>query len=288
VAVHARSASGRRRPPAPGRSRPRNLIGFRDGTNDLKAESEAGLDRVVWVGDGDSGADWLAGGSCLVTRSIRMIVEPWDTSTLDEQHRTIGRTEGSGAPLGPGELARVPGAPDELGDGDPAARRQPRGRLRRAGPAGRGPVFIAYQRDPVTGVVRVQGNLRLDAMNEYIRRTSSPVFACPPGIRGDDDWWGRALAPPDHGLVRARARSAAAAPGTRRVTRSRPPPRNNGRPAGDHHPGLRMCRPGRVWTPWVRGTPTAGLVQQSDVDEEWPPWSNQDDGAWATGTSSTR
>jgi deferrochelatase/peroxidase EfeB len=35
--------------------------------------------------------------------------------------------------------------------------------------------------------------LRLDAMNEYVRHTSSAGFACPPGVRGDDDWWGRAL-----------------------------------------------------------------------------------------------
>jgi len=30
-------------------------------------------------------------------------------------------------------------------------------------------------------------------MNEYIRHTSSAVFACPPGVQEDDDWWGRAL-----------------------------------------------------------------------------------------------
>ncbi|MCW2510875.1 MAG: peroxidase, partial [Modestobacter sp.] len=53
--------------------------------------------------------------------------------------------------------------------------------------------FIAYQRDPATGFVQVQQNLRTDAMNEYIQHTSSAVFACPPGITGDDDWWGRAL-----------------------------------------------------------------------------------------------
>jgi deferrochelatase/peroxidase EfeB len=53
--------------------------------------------------------------------------------------------------------------------------------------------FIAYQRNPETGFVQVQRNLRMDAMNEYIRHTSSAVFACPPGLRDGHDWWGRTL-----------------------------------------------------------------------------------------------
>ena len=53
--------------------------------------------------------------------------------------------------------------------------------------------FLCYQRDPETGFTQVQRNLRLDAMNEYVQHTSSAVFACPPGVSGPDDWWGRAL-----------------------------------------------------------------------------------------------
>ena len=34
---------------------------------------------------------------------------------------------------------------------------------------------------------------RQDALNEYIRHVSSGLFACPPGIRAADDYWGRAL-----------------------------------------------------------------------------------------------
>jgi deferrochelatase/peroxidase EfeB len=52
---------------------------------------------------------------------------------------------------------------------------------------------MAFQRDPASGFVQVQRRLRTDAMNEYIRHTSSAVFACPPGVRGAGDWWGRAL-----------------------------------------------------------------------------------------------
>src|SRR3954452_10426094 len=91
---------GRTSSTSTGQATPRNLFGFKDGTNNLKAENDAALDRFVWVGMSDSGADWLAGGSYLVTRRIRMLIEPWDTSTLDEQEKTIGRAKGSGAPLG--------------------------------------------------------------------------------------------------------------------------------------------------------------------------------------------
>jgi deferrochelatase/peroxidase EfeB len=204
---------GRTSSTSTGQTTPRNLFGFKDGTNNLKAESEAGLDRFVWVGDGDSGADWLAGGSYLVTRRIRMLIEPWDTSTLDEQNRTIGRTKGSGAPLGqaaefdPVDFTEQVDGEFAIPENSHVFLAHPTNSgtaiLRRGysfvdgsdglGRLDAGLFFIAYQRDPATGFVQVQRNLRLDAMNEYIRHTSSAVFACPPGIRDDDDWWGRAL-----------------------------------------------------------------------------------------------
>lgn len=204
---------GRTSSTSTGQATPRNLFGFKDGTDNLKAENDQALDRFVWVGDGDSGADWLAGGSYLVTRRIRMLIEPWDTSTLDEQERTIGRTKGAGAPLG--QRAEFdPVDFDAQVDGEPAV--PPTSHVFLAHPTNSGTAilrrgysfvdgsdglgrldaglfFIAYQRDPGTGFVQVQRNLRLDAMNEYIRHTSSAVFACPPGLRDDADWWGRTL-----------------------------------------------------------------------------------------------
>ena len=202
---------GRTSSTSTGQATPRNLFGFKDGTDNLKAENGSTLDRFVWVGDGD--ADWLRGGSYLVTRRIRMLIEPWDSSPLREQEQTIGRAKGSGAPLGQraefdpvdftkqvdGEFA-VPETshvflahPTNSGT---AILRRGYSLVDGSDGLGRldaGLFFIAFQKDPATGFVQVQRNLRLDAMNEYIRHTSSGVFACPPGVRDAADWWGRAL-----------------------------------------------------------------------------------------------
>jgi deferrochelatase/peroxidase EfeB len=204
---------GRTSSTSTGQETPRNLFGFKDGTNNLKVENEAALDRFVWVADGDSGADWLAGGSYLVTRRIRMLIEPWDTSTLDEQERTVGRTKGTGAPLGqakefdPVDFTEQVDGQFAIPETSHVFLANPTNSgtaiLRRGysfvdgsdglGRLDAGLFFIAYQRDPETGFVQVQRNLRLDAMNEYVRHTSSAVFACPPGVRQDGDWWGRTL-----------------------------------------------------------------------------------------------
>ena len=80
-------------------STPRNMLGFKDGTNNIKAEDTEALDKNVWVAKGD-GPDWLTGGTYLVTRRIRNRIEAWDRTTLLEQERVIGRQKGSGAPNG--------------------------------------------------------------------------------------------------------------------------------------------------------------------------------------------
>ena len=62
----------------------RNLFGFKDGTANLKAEDTELLRDQLWVQPGD-GPDWMTGGSYLVTRKIRMLVETWDRTSLAEQ-----------------------------------------------------------------------------------------------------------------------------------------------------------------------------------------------------------
>ncbi|SSC23706.1 Deferrochelatase/peroxidase EfeB [Klenkia terrae] len=189
---------------------PRNLFGFKDGTDNLKAEQPATLDRFVWVSGTES---WMDGGSYLVSRKIRMLVEVWDRQNLRDQQQTIGRTKGSGAPLGQrGEFDPVDFTTQVEGDvavpptshvflahptnSGTAILRRGYSFVDGSDGLGRldaGLFFLCYQSDPETGFVQVQRNLRTDKLNEYVQHTSSAVFACPPGVTGDDDWWGSGL-----------------------------------------------------------------------------------------------
>jgi deferrochelatase/peroxidase EfeB len=194
---------------------PRNLFGFKDGTANLKAEETALLHDHLWVQPGD-GPDWMAGGSFMVTRKIRMMIEPWDRTSLGEQEDIIGRTKGEGAAIGQAKEFDEIDLVSKNGDGQPLIAADAHVRLahpdtnkgarllRRGynfvdgsdglGRLNAGLFFIAYQRDPRTAFIPVQTNLaRHDAMNEYVRHVSSGLFACPAGVSGPGDFWGRAL-----------------------------------------------------------------------------------------------
>src|SRR5262249_21595195 len=91
--------SGRTSSTSRAQDTPRNLMGFKDGTNNITLEDTAGPERHVWV-RAASGPTWLTGGTYLVARRVRMLIEVWDRSTLADQESTIGRSKTSGAPLG--------------------------------------------------------------------------------------------------------------------------------------------------------------------------------------------
>jgi deferrochelatase/peroxidase EfeB len=194
---------------------PRNLLGFKDGTANLKAEETAELDEHLWVANGD-GPSWLVGGSYLVTRKIRMMIETWDRTSLAEQETIIGRGKGEGAALGQVHEFDEPDFSLRHGDGEPAIAMDAHVRLahptlnnrvrllRRGynfvdgsdglGRLNAGLFFLAYQRNPHAQFVPVQRRLaRSDALNEYIKHVSSGLFACPPGVADETDYWGRAL-----------------------------------------------------------------------------------------------
>jgi deferrochelatase/peroxidase EfeB len=183
---------------------PRNLMGFKDGTNNLVAEDATALRRHVWVGADDQPA-WMRGGTYMVVRRIRMLLEVWDRSTLADQEATIGRVKESGAPLGKrrerdvvdlnlhadGELviagdAHIRLAAPELNRGARLLRRGysfTDGINQVTNQLDAGLFFIAFQRDPRTAFIPVQQHLATDALNEYIRHTGSGVFAVPPGVQ---------------------------------------------------------------------------------------------------------
>jgi len=195
-------------------STPRNLFGFKDGTANVKAEEEEALDDFVWVQDGDDGADWLAGGSYLVTRRINMTIEVWDRQPLADQEGFIGRTKASGAPLSGGEELTepdftMPGSEGPVIPKDAHIRvvhpttNDGARMLRRGynfvdgsdalGGLDAGLFFIAFVRDPETQFIPLQNRMaQMDALTEYLKFTSSAIFAVPPGA-GPGEYVGQAL-----------------------------------------------------------------------------------------------
>ena len=191
---------------------PRNLFGFKDGTANVKSEETKTVEEQVWVQDGESAA-WLSGGSYLVVRKIRMIIETWDRAQLQEQERVIGRSKGEGAPLSGGKEFTEPdfdavGATDQpLIDKHSHVRlahpTQLKGTklLRRGynfvdgnddlGRLNAGLFFMSYQRSPKQ-FIDVQRALATDALNEYIKHVGSAIFAVPPGA-SKDGWVGETL-----------------------------------------------------------------------------------------------
>ncbi|HXS34515.1 MAG TPA: iron uptake transporter deferrochelatase/peroxidase subunit [Solirubrobacterales bacterium] len=183
---------------------PRNLMGFKDGTANIKAEDTEAIDRFVWVGG--EGPAWMRGGSYLVTRRIRMLLEIWDRSALADQEETIGRDKYKGAPLGGSEEfdsldleveqggkpvipvdAHVRLASASANGGERILRRGysfTDGVDESLGELEAGLFFICFQRDPQRQFVAIQRRLGSgDALNEYIKHVGSAVFAVPPGAR---------------------------------------------------------------------------------------------------------
>jgi len=221
-------------PATPAGETPRNLMGFKDGTNNpplagapLTPDAPRGFDDVVWVGD--EGPDWMRGGSYMVARRIRISLDHWDRSEVDFQEQVIGRHKYSGAPIGksgetdPLDLDRVdndgnPLIPDNahvrlgaasINDGAQVLRRSysyndgvsftaerwppwRQGMLYDAGL-----LFVAYQRDPRAGFIKIYENMaKLDALNQFTTHTGGGLFACPAGVREDEFIGQRLFGPP--------------------------------------------------------------------------------------------
>jgi len=189
---------------------PRNLLGFKDGTRNIKAQETDLLDQYVWVGD-ETDQDWMQGGSYLVARRIQMFIENWDRDYLEDQQHVIGRAKVTGAPLtGGGEFttpkfeerndqgrlvipadAHIRLASHEDNDGLRILRRgysftdgidPVRGTLLG------GLFFIAFMKRPQQFVTLQQKLGTGDALNEYIQHIGSGLFAVEGGLRHGQHW----------------------------------------------------------------------------------------------------
>ncbi len=200
---------GRTSSTSPAQATPRNLMGFKDGTRNIDTTDAALMDQHVWIGQ-EEPQRWVRGGSYLVSRKIRMMLEQWDRDNLRDQQQVFGRFKSTGAPLTGGKERDTPDFAAR-GDGEYvipatshvrlAAHENNKGlRILRRGYSytdGIDPVtgdllgglfFIAFMKNPDQFVTlqRVLG--AHDALNEYIQHASGGLFVTPPGLTAGQDW----------------------------------------------------------------------------------------------------
>jgi deferrochelatase/peroxidase EfeB len=192
----------------------RNLMGFKDGTNNIDGGDARTMNAQVWVNAGD-GPAWMTGGTYLVARRIQMVFEAWDSTSLEAQQQAIGRYKLSGAPLGK-RREHDPVDLHAMADGRPVIAANAHIRLaspssnhgqrilRRgysyaeatifgAGVIEGGLFFISFQRDP-RQFIEIQRLLSAgDALNRHILHTASAIFACPPGASAPGRFIGEGL-----------------------------------------------------------------------------------------------
>ncbi|MET7427083.1 Dyp-type peroxidase [Dactylosporangium sp. NPDC005555] len=176
---------------------PVGLFGFRDGTANLDLTRQEEQAEHLWVSDGPG---WLHGGTYLVVRRIRLLLDTWDRTDVPTQEAVIGRRRDSNDRLElPASHARL--ASPEANGGVKLLRRSysydagadPNGLI------DAGLIFICFQRDPQRQFAAVQRRLVAnDPLKGFSQHLASGVFACPPGVRRGS-WIGAGLLGPGSG-----------------------------------------------------------------------------------------
>lgn len=178
---------------------PRNLMGQLDGTDNPTGSR---LNLAVWVPPGVE-PTWMANGTYLVCRRIRMLLDDWEQLAVADQEQVIGRRKDTGAPLTgtaehdlPSFAATADGRPVIAANAHirltHPANNSGASMLRRgfsyddgvnaAGQLDAGLFFQAFQTDPHRVFVPIQHKLSAtDALSRFIRHEASAVFAFPGG-----------------------------------------------------------------------------------------------------------
>lgn len=175
---------------------PRGIFGFRDGTANLAPDD---LHDPALAGHllADKGPSWLRGGTFLVVRRIRLLVEVWDRLSTAQQESVIGRRKG--------DNVRLPGAPGHAGLAAPGTNggirllRRPYTYLGGVDPNGledSGLVLLVFTADPARFSAVQQRLSTADPLSAFSQHVGSAVFALPPvgrdGVRFDADLLGGA------------------------------------------------------------------------------------------------
>jgi dye decolorizing peroxidase len=175
----------------------RNLMGQIDGSNNPKP-ADSDFEQRVFVPASDP-ATWLRGGSYLVVRRIRMLLDDWDRLGRQQQEQVIGRRRDNGAPLSGGTEFTAADYGAKSSGGQPLIAAN--AHIRMATPAfndgaamlrrgfsfsdglDEGLLFLAWQADPRHGFIPVQRKIAgVDALQPFIRHETSALFAAPGGV----------------------------------------------------------------------------------------------------------
>lgn len=174
----------------------RNLFGQVDGTANPRPGTPE-FDATVWASGG-----WLAGGTSMVVRRIRMDLDGWDELDRVGRELSVGRTLATGAPLTGSDEFDEPDFEAIGASGFPVI--PDFAHMRRARGDGRerifrrsfnydapglgesvsesGLVFISFQADPDAQFVPMQRRLdELDLLNQWTTPIGSSVVAILPG-----------------------------------------------------------------------------------------------------------
>ncbi|CAL9477330.1 Dye-decolorizing peroxidase [Streptomyces sp. enrichment culture] len=180
----------------------RNLMGQVDGTNNPKPSDPDFEQRIFVPADGEPA--WMANGSYVVVRRIRMLLDDWEKLPVKEQEDVIGRRKSDGAPLTGGSETTEMDLEKTDAEGNPIVPVNAHARITRPDQNGgaamlrrpfsyhdgfdadgvpdAGLLFICWQADPLRGFVPVQRKLdRGDALSAFIRHEASGLFAVPGG-----------------------------------------------------------------------------------------------------------